>query len=87
MNLFPSKESLEPFLEELVPLLAGLVDDNSALTRQHTLRAICCFAALAARRGCFTAEILHKLYFGECLCVCEGTMLQLGSQKGPSGMS
>ncbi|XP_072932239.1 dynein axonemal assembly factor 5 [Epargyreus clarus] len=63
VNLFPSKESLEPFLEELVPLLAGLLDDSSALTRQHALRAVCCLAALGARRGCFTAEILHKLYF------------------------
>ncbi|XP_045771313.1 dynein axonemal assembly factor 5 isoform X1 [Maniola jurtina] len=63
MNLFPSKESLEPFLDQMVPLLVGLVDDNSALTRQHTLRAICCLATLARQRGCFTVEILHKLYF------------------------
>ncbi|XP_063618443.1 dynein axonemal assembly factor 5 [Cydia splendana] len=64
VNLFPTKESLEPFLEQIVPLLNSLLDDNSALTRQHTLRAICCLATLATRRGCFTAGILHKLYFG-----------------------
>ncbi|XP_045497343.1 dynein axonemal assembly factor 5 [Colias croceus] len=63
VNLFPTKESLEPFLEEMVPLLVSLVDDNSLLTRQHTLRAICCLATLAKQRGCFTVEILHKLYF------------------------
>ncbi|KAG6454786.1 dynein assembly factor 5, axonemal [Manduca sexta] len=63
VNLFPSKESLEPFLEQMVPLVAGLVDDNSVLSRQHALRAVCCLAALAGRRGCFTADILHKLYF------------------------
>ncbi|XP_034830515.1 dynein axonemal assembly factor 5 [Maniola hyperantus] len=63
VNLFPSKESLEPFLDQMVPLLVGLVDDNSALTRQHTLRAVCCLATLARQRGCFTVEILHKLYF------------------------
>ncbi|KAJ0177017.1 hypothetical protein K1T71_007026 [Dendrolimus kikuchii] len=63
VKLFPTRESLEPFLEEIVPLLAGLVDDNSTLTRQHALRAICCFSSLAKQRGCFTAEILHKLYF------------------------
>ncbi|XP_061713504.1 dynein axonemal assembly factor 5 [Cydia pomonella] len=64
INLFPTKESLEPFLEQIVPLLNSLLDDNSALTRQHTLRATCCLATLATRRGCFTAEILHKSYFG-----------------------
>ncbi|CAB3253838.1 unnamed protein product [Arctia plantaginis] len=64
VNLFPTKESLAPFLDKMVPLLVGLVDDNSTLTRQHALRAICCLATLASRRGCFTAEILHKLYFG-----------------------
>ncbi|XP_013199371.1 dynein axonemal assembly factor 5 [Amyelois transitella] len=63
VDLFPTKESLEPLLEVIVPLLAGLVDDNSALTRQHTLRAISCLAPLAKQRDCFTAEILHKLYF------------------------
>lgn len=64
VNLFPTQESLEPFLEQVVPLLNGLVDDNSTLTRQHTLRAICCLATLAKQRGCFTADILHKLYYG-----------------------
>ncbi|XP_073945026.1 dynein axonemal assembly factor 5 [Choristoneura fumiferana] len=63
VNLFPTQESLEPFLEQVVPLLNGLVDDNSTLTRQHTLRAICCLATLAKQRGCFTAAILHKLYY------------------------
>nr|ANG83464.1 HEAT repeat-containing protein [Biston betularia] len=63
VNLFPTKESLEPFLEQMVPLLVGLVDDNSMLTRQHTLRAICYLAALAKRRGCFSHDILHKMYF------------------------
>ncbi|KOB75171.1 hypothetical protein OBRU01_06102 [Operophtera brumata] len=53
----------QPFLERMVPLLAALVDDNSALTRQHTLRAVCCLASLARRRGCFTTDILHKIYF------------------------
>ncbi|XP_022120793.2 dynein axonemal assembly factor 5 [Pieris rapae] len=63
VNLFPTKESLEPFLEELVPLLAGLVDDNSALTRQHALRAVCSLASRAKQKECFTVEMLHKLYF------------------------
>ncbi|XP_028164932.1 dynein assembly factor 5, axonemal [Ostrinia furnacalis] len=63
VNLFPTKESLEPFMEKIVPLLVGLADDNSTLTRQHTLRAICYLATLAKQRGCFTVEILHKLYF------------------------
>nr|QFR37577.1 HEAT repeat-containing 2 [Phigalia pilosaria] len=63
VNLFPTKESLEPFLEQMVPLLVGLVDDNSTLTRQHTLRAICYLASLGKRRGCFSHEILHKMYF------------------------
>ncbi|CAH0579031.1 unnamed protein product [Chrysodeixis includens] len=63
VNLFPTKESLEPFLEKMVPLLVGLADDNSMLTRQHTMRAVCCLAVLARQRGCFTGEILHKLYF------------------------
>ncbi|XP_047024632.1 dynein axonemal assembly factor 5 [Helicoverpa zea] len=63
VNLFPTKDSLEPFLEQMVPLLVGLADDNSTLTRQHTLRAVCCLAVLAGQRGCFTAETLHKLYF------------------------
>ncbi|CAG9584590.1 unnamed protein product [Danaus chrysippus] len=63
VNLFPSKESLEPFLDEMVPLLVALTDDNSTLTRQHTLRAICSLASLANQRDCFTVEILHKLYF------------------------
>lgn len=63
VNLFPTKESLSPFLEKMIPLLVGLVDDNSTLTRQHALRAICCLAMLASSRGCFTADILHKLYF------------------------
>ncbi|XP_023943230.2 dynein axonemal assembly factor 5 [Bicyclus anynana] len=63
VNLFPSKESLEPFLDQMVPLLVGLVDDNSTLTRQHALRAVCCLATLARQRGCFTVDILHKLYF------------------------
>ncbi|XP_041977960.1 dynein axonemal assembly factor 5 [Aricia agestis] len=63
VNLFPSKESLEPFLDEMVPLLVGLVDDNSSLTRQHTLRAICSLAELAHKWECFTADMLHKLYF------------------------
>ncbi|KAI5635449.1 dynein assembly factor 5, axonemal [Phthorimaea operculella] len=65
VNLFPTKESLQPFLDEMVPLLAGLVDDNSTLTRSHALRCICCLAVLANSRRCFTAEILHKLYFGK----------------------
>ncbi|XP_037872970.2 uncharacterized protein LOC119629813 [Bombyx mori] len=64
VNLFPTKESLEPFLDEMVPLLMGLVEDNSTLTRQHTLRAVCCLATLARQRGCFTADILNKMYFG-----------------------
>ncbi|CAH0719593.1 unnamed protein product, partial [Brenthis ino] len=63
VNLFPTKESLEPFLDQMVPLLVGLTDDNSTLTRQHTLRAICCLATLSKQRGCFTVDILHKLYF------------------------
>ncbi|XP_037872856.1 dynein axonemal assembly factor 5 [Bombyx mori] len=63
VNLFPTKESLEPFLDEMVPLLMGLVEDNSTLTRQHTLRAVCCLATLARQRGCFTADILNKMYF------------------------
>ncbi|XP_053607373.1 dynein axonemal assembly factor 5 [Plodia interpunctella] len=63
VDLFPTKESLEPLLEEIVPLLAGLIDDNSALTRQHTLRAISCLAPLAKQRDCFTSDVLHKLYF------------------------
>ncbi|CAK1546977.1 unnamed protein product [Leptosia nina] len=63
VNLFPNKESLEKFLEELVPLIAGLVDDNSALTRQHALRAVCSLAIQAKDKDCFTVEILHKLYF------------------------
>ncbi|XP_068631779.1 dynein axonemal assembly factor 5 [Battus philenor] len=63
VNLFPTKESLEPFIERMVPLLVGLADDNSTLTRQHTMRAICCLASLAKQRDCFTVEILHKLYF------------------------
>ncbi|KAJ8727930.1 hypothetical protein PYW08_016315 [Mythimna loreyi] len=63
VNLFPTKESLEPFLDKMVPLLVGLADDNSTLTRQHTLRAVCCLAALAKQRGCFKGETLHKLYF------------------------
>lgn len=65
VNLFPTSESLEPLLAALVPLLTALVDDNSALTRQHSLRAVCCLAALAARRACFTHDMLHKMYFGE----------------------
>ncbi|CAH2037929.1 unnamed protein product, partial [Iphiclides podalirius] len=63
VDLFPTKESLEPFLERMVPLLAGLADDNSVLTRQHTMRAIRCLSAVAARHERFTAEMLHKLYF------------------------
>ncbi|XP_039753956.1 dynein assembly factor 5, axonemal [Pararge aegeria] len=63
VNLFPTRESLEPFLDQMVPLLVSLADDNSTLTRQHTLRAICCLATLARQRDCFTVEILHKLYF------------------------
>ncbi|XP_026725324.1 dynein assembly factor 5, axonemal [Trichoplusia ni] len=63
VNLFPTKESLEPFLEKMVPLLVGLADDNSPLSREHTMRAVCCLAVLARQRGCFTGEILHKLYF------------------------
>ncbi|XP_059059112.1 dynein axonemal assembly factor 5 [Achroia grisella] len=63
VNLFPTKESLSPFVDELVPLLAALMDDNSELTRQHTLRAIGNLAAIADRRECFTTDVLHKLYF------------------------
>lgn len=63
VNLFPSKESLEPFLEKMVPLLVGLADDNSTLTRQHTLRAICCLAVLARQRDCFSGDVLHKIYY------------------------
>ncbi|CAG5051832.1 unnamed protein product [Parnassius apollo] len=63
VNLFPSKESLEPFMDRMVPLLVGLADDNSTLTRQHTMRAICCLASLAKQRDCFAVEVLHKLYF------------------------
>ncbi|XP_052759534.1 dynein axonemal assembly factor 5 [Galleria mellonella] len=63
VNLFPTKESLAPFVDEMVPLLAALVDDNSSLTRQHTLRAIASLAELADQRDCFTADVLHKLYF------------------------
>ncbi|XP_075973416.1 dynein axonemal assembly factor 5 [Anticarsia gemmatalis] len=63
VNLFPTKESLAPFLEKMVPLLVGVVDDNSTLTRQHALRAVCCLATLASKRGCFTPDIMHKLYF------------------------
>ncbi|CAG9786356.1 unnamed protein product [Diatraea saccharalis] len=63
VNLFPTKESLEPFIDKMVPLLVGLADDNSTLTRQHTLRAICYLSNLAKKRSCFTAEVLHKIYF------------------------
>ncbi|XP_050670875.1 dynein axonemal assembly factor 5 [Leptidea sinapis] len=63
VNLFPTKESLEPFLDEMVPHLVGLVDDNSTLTRQHALRSICCLATLAKQRDCLTTDVLHKLYF------------------------
>nr|AGC92707.1 HEAT repeat-containing protein 2-like protein [Heliconius erato] len=63
VNLFPTKESLEPFLDKMIPLLVGLTDDNSTLTRQHTLRAICCLATLSKQKDCFTVEILHRLYF------------------------
>ncbi|XP_013169550.1 PREDICTED: dynein assembly factor 5, axonemal [Papilio xuthus] len=63
VNLFPSKECLEPLLERVVPLVCAAADDNSALTRQHALRAAACLATLAATRGCFTSELLHKMYF------------------------
>ncbi|XP_047529870.1 dynein axonemal assembly factor 5 [Vanessa atalanta] len=63
IDLFPNKESLEPFLDRLVPLLVSLTEDNSSLTRQHALRAARGVVALASPRGCFTADILHKLYF------------------------
>ncbi|KPJ02619.1 HEAT repeat-containing protein 2 [Papilio xuthus] len=63
VNLFPSKECLEPLLERVVPLVCAAADDNSALTRQHALRAAACLATLAATRGCFTPELLHKMYF------------------------
>ncbi|CAG9093332.1 unnamed protein product [Plutella xylostella] len=63
VNLFPTKESLEPFLDQIVPLIVGLVEDNSALTRQHSLRAVCYLTTVAKQTDCFTAELLHKLYF------------------------
>ncbi|XP_050345777.1 dynein axonemal assembly factor 5 isoform X2 [Nymphalis io] len=63
IDLFPNEESLVPFLDQLVPLLVSLTDDNSSLTRQHALRAIRCLVTLARPRNRFTAEILHKLYF------------------------
>ncbi|KPJ08314.1 HEAT repeat-containing protein 2 [Papilio machaon] len=63
VNLFPSKESLEPLLERVVPLVCGAADDNSALTRQHALRALACLATLATARGCFTPQLLHNMYF------------------------
>ncbi|XP_045535643.1 dynein axonemal assembly factor 5 [Papilio machaon] len=63
VKLFPSKESLEPLLERVVPLVCGAADDNSALTRQHALRALACLATLATARGCFTPQLLHNMYF------------------------
>ncbi|KAL4709945.1 hypothetical protein ACJJTC_003908 [Scirpophaga incertulas] len=63
VNLFPTKQSLEPFVDKIVPLLVGLADDNSALTRQHTLRAMCSLTTLATQKHCFSADTLHKLYF------------------------
>lgn len=74
--MFPTKESLEPFIEQLIPLLMGLADDNSELTRQHAMRAIRCLATVATKCGCFTAERLHKLYFGECpMRICDSRFL------------
>ncbi|CAH0398042.1 unnamed protein product [Chilo suppressalis] len=63
VNLFPTRESLEPFIDKMAPLLVGLADDNSTLTRQHSLRAICYLSNLAKQRGCFSAEVLNKIYF------------------------
>ncbi|GBP34964.1 Dynein assembly factor 5, axonemal [Eumeta japonica] len=63
VKLFPDKETLEKFLDEMIPLLTGLVDDNAALTRQYALRTISHLAVLAEQMGCFTSERLHKLYY------------------------